>query len=675
MHTLLVLTYQPEFGAAVASALEPSRWRVLVKEDAFQATSLFGRQAIDAVMIDVDLNDAQIIRIVKEVKEHAGQVPLIVFTADTNRHWEEEAYLLGVAHVLDKPIRGRLLNHILDKLLAPETSTAIIAQQNKILPAQPAQIAVLPSPPSQQMRQLDNLRRFSSLLVHSLDARSLLQHALQQVREAMGVNRAAVFLRKADGINTDGAPSVDDQWLRAVQAIGHDPSILEHFALSLTSGLGAHLHKHSRILRSASHEAAANREITREFEILGSSIAIPILDRETFLGILLLDERITGGTFADEELLHLFHWLEELGTALRNCWRHEQLAAGHGLIDEIIATLGSGCVVIGSNRGIIHANQAALDILFPPGSRQKNRKNFDFGDLPQQLGSYVFQVIQQGQPCAPFNWTPPHKPEMLVGIRINPFRVDANSRADAALIVLDDITEQHRAVQLEVETNKLRLVRQMAWHLAHEIGNALTPISTMQQMLEFDTDAESRKELSVELGKSVRRIQRLTSQMNFLGRDWDGKGGDTIKIADLLESAYHEAHAYHPGKRVARLDIDRDNPTTITGDTKALRHAFSELILNALQANPENPTVTVRIQQTPKDGIPSLSVEVQDAGLGFPPDVAEEIGIPFQSTRSVGLGLGLTVTRKIIENHKGTIEIPPAGEKGPGLVRVTLPGS
>ena len=156
--------------------------------------------------------------------------------------------------------------------------------------------------------------------------------------------------------------------------------------------------------------------------------------------------------------------------------------------------------------------------------------------------------------------------------------------------------------------------------------------------------------------------------MNFLSRDWDGKGGETVKLADLLESAYHEAHTFHPGKRVARLELDRANASTITGDTKALRHAFSELMLNALQANPENPTVTVRISDTA-----GLSIEVQDAGPGFPSDVAEEIGVPFQSTRSVGLGLGLTVTRKIIENHLGKLEIASRGETGPGIVRITIP--
>jgi signal transduction histidine kinase/DNA-binding NarL/FixJ family response regulator len=672
MHTVLVLTYQPNFASGITAALDPARWRVLTHEDAASAAPLFARQAVDAVILDVDLNDAHILQAVKVVRDRVSTVPLIVYSADGQCHWEEEAYLLGVAHVLEKPVRGRLLSHLLEKLLGGGASPS------SELTATPPRFPVVPQPPqippaalTPQLRHLDNLRRFSSLLIHSLDAKSLLQHALQQVREALGVNRVAVFLRKPDGMNTDGAPSTDDQWLRAMQSVGHEPSILKHFALSLASGLGAHLNRHSRILRSTSHEALASREIQREFEILGSSIAVPIMERDTFVGILLLDERITGGTFSDDELLHLFHWLEELGTALRNCWRHEQLMAGHGLIDEIIASLGSGCVVVGSNRGIIHTNAAALAILFPAGSRQTTRKMFDFADLPQQLGSQVFQVIQSGIAATPFKWTPPHRPELTIGVRITPFSVSANQRADAALLVLDDITEHERAVQLEVEANKLRLVRQMAWHLAHEIGNALTPISTLQQIVEEDiVDAEQRKELAVEAGKSMRRIQRLTQQMNFLSRDWDGKGGETVKIAELVESAYHEAHTFHPGKRIASLEIDRSNPATVTGDTKALRHAFSELMLNALQANPDKPAVTVRIHPV-REG--ALTVEVQDAGPGFPAEVADGIGVPFQSTRSVGLGLGLTVTRKILENHHGRIDIEPTGPKGPGVVKVTIP--
>jgi nitrogen fixation/metabolism regulation signal transduction histidine kinase len=66
-------------------------------------------------------------------------------------------------------------------------------------------------------------------------------------------------------------------------------------------------------------------------------------------------------------------------------------------------------------------------------------------------------------------------------------------------------------------------------------------------------------------------------------------------------------------------------------------------------------------------------VEVQDNGGGFNADTLNKVPSPFFTTRTVGLGLGLTVTRKIIETHQGRLEIAPSGEAGHGVVRIFLP--
>ncbi|MEQ1850683.1 MAG: ATP-binding protein, partial [Chthoniobacteraceae bacterium] len=644
MHTLLVVTRQSSFVTAIQAALDATNHRVIAKEDPASAGALLARSAVDGIILDVEHTNGVATKAIEEIRALAPDCPLIVFAGHGPRPWEEEAYLLGTSHVLEKPVRARLLCNLLDRALAEspmQTSGAPVPA-----PEPPPAPASTYSP----RRGLDELRHFSSLLIHSLNVDELLRDAVQQLREALGVNRTAVFLRKAGALPADGAPSPDDQWLRPAHTIGHDHTLIEHFPLSLSTGLGRHLSQHGRILRADSAEARSNREITREFQALGSAIALPINDREVLVGALLLDERITGGTFSDQELAQLFLWLEELGVAIRNCWRHEQLAATHGLIDGILAGLGNGCVVVGSNCGILHANTAALRLLVPD---RPAAKRIDFADIPQQIGSLIFQVIQNGKPAAPFKWIPPGRTDVSCRVSILPFTVGDGQRPDAALLVLDDITEHERAAQLEMEAGKLRLVRQMAWHLAHEIGNAITPISTMQQLLEDQgDDKEVRKELSGVLAASVKRIMRLTQQMTFLSRDWDGKAGDTVKIADLIEGAYKDANNYYPGKKKPALAFDRSKmPWKVSGDTKALRHAFSELILNALQANPENPSVTIRIEESAGREKPGISVELQDTGSGFPHEVAEKIGEPFQSTRSVGLGLGLTVSRKIIESH------------------------
>ena len=149
---------------------------------------------------------------------------------------------------------------------------------------------------------LEALRNFSGILTHSLKPQELLREFLLLLREVIGVNRAVIFLRNPSSIFGIPSPEQEDRWLRSACAIGLEQSFLEHFALNLTSGLGAYLRKHGRILRSTNAEVQGNREMAREFQLVGGSVAIPILDRETLLGVAVLDERLTGQPYENEEL-------------------------------------------------------------------------------------------------------------------------------------------------------------------------------------------------------------------------------------------------------------------------------------------------------------------------------------------------------------------------------------
>ena len=97
-------------------------------------------------------------------------------------------------------------------------------------------------------------------------------------------------------------------------------------------------------------------------------------------------------------------------------------------------------------------------------------------------------------------------------------------------------------------------------------------------------------------------------------------------------------------------------------------------MLNALQANPSDPKIGVRLHaEGVENGPRGLQIEVQDNGGGFTPEAAQNASAPFFTTRNVGLGLGLTVTRKIIETHHGKLEILPPKSGQNGLVRISLP--
>jgi signal transduction histidine kinase len=141
----------------------------------------------------------------------------------------------------------------------------------------------------------------------------------------------------------------------------------------------------------------------------------------------------------------------------------------------------------------------------------------------------------------------------------------------------------------------------------------------------------------------------------------------------LIEEAFREARSYHPANTVL-LHFESNESLTVACDRSGLRHAFAEIILNALQANTQSCQVCVRSRsETDAGGARWARIEVQDSGAGFTAEAADKASKPFFTTRNVGLGLGLTVTNKIIQTHSGKMEIPPPHSGQPGLVRISLP--
>ena len=237
----------------------------------------------------------------------------------------------------------------------------------------------------------------------------------------------------------------------------------------------------------------------------------------------------------------------------------------------------------------------------------------------------------------------------------------------------EDLTQSEQLRRLEVEAANLRLIKSMADRLAHEIGNAMVPLSTHQQLLaEKFKDKEFLASLDHALADGVKRVTRLINQMRFLARDGQIEQ-EAFPVGKLIEEAYQEARKHQPAE-VATLQYENGGkPIIVTGNRAALKHALAEVMLNALQANPIEPKIGVRLHTENNNGHEDLQIEVEDNGTGFTAEAAKQAPAPFFTTRIVGLGLGLTVSRKIIETHHGKLEIVPSQSGHSGVVRISLP--
>jgi signal transduction histidine kinase/CheY-like chemotaxis protein len=666
MKTLLILADKPGLAEAIRAALSADRYRIVYQSEMRPGDALLTQGRVDACILDAELTTIRPIRSIETIRRALPFCPILVYASAKQWEWEEEAYLLGVGHVLNKPVRGRLLNNLLERFWPVETRP-----QDRTAPGRPPVEIKSPEPVRQSQKSLEVLRSFSALLPHSLSVDAILKQFLLLLRETVAVNRAAIFLCPSPEAIAAAKSPEDQRQLRPACAIGLPQDLLQYFSLTLDAGVGGQIAREGRILRRDAADVAGNAEIRKEFELLGAEVALPILDREMLMGVAFFDRRVTGDSLTNEELALVFYMLEGLGMAIRNIWLHEEVATNHEMMGDILRQLHSGCVVIGRDLSVQHANKMAREC-FIPGKPQS--ASLEFSDLPQMLGSKVFEALNSGAALPPFKYRPLGDPGRIYQITIAPFLKHHGNVPSAVMLLVDDWTQSERLQKVEIEAANLRLVKTMAERLAHEVGNAVVPLSTHQQLLaQKYKDPEFRASLESALADGVKRIARLGQQMLFLAQDRP-VSAEPIPVSKLIEDAFREAQKNHGDQPVFLQYETGGQALMLAGDRAGLKHALAEIMLNALQANSPTPKVKVSTREdADSHGDHWVHIEVQDSGTGFTSEASRKAPEPFFTTRNVGLGLGLTVSRKIIETHRGRIEIAHPQQGHSGVVTVSLP--
>jgi len=673
MKTLLVIAAQAGLAEAVRAMVDPQRYRVVHCQELWEAEPYLAQGTADACVLECDLTSVRPVRTIETIHKRLPACAIYVVAGERQWEWEEEALVQGASQVFGKPLRGRLLNLALARDAAPVTPVEPAPPAMRAAGGRAEAAAAVASGgltrSSEEMLAI--LGDFSAILSHSLQAEPLLRDFLLLLRQILGVNRAAIFLRRPPKALREGDLEAARR-LRATCAIGLPTGLLEHFDLSLDTGIGGHMMRYGRILRRDTPEVEADLEIQKEFELVGAQVAVPILDRENLVGVAMFDGRLTGEPLVNGELGLIFHLLEQLGLAIKNIWLHDQVTEGHAMMTDVLRHLQNACLVVGWDLTVLQVNEAARQTFARPGRAQHP---FEFTDLPRVLGGKVFEVLRSGQPIRLFRYedeTPAGKRNFRA--TITPFSRTQAAPPAAALVIVEDCTDEDRLRLLEQEAANLRLVRAMADRLSNEVGNAITQLSTHQQLFAAKKDdPDFLVSLGAALDDGVHRIVRLARQMMYLSRDLPSRV-ESVPLEQVIREAFEEARRHQQGLEVALNYENGSGAVVLQGERQGLKHAFYEVLLNAVQCSPKKGSISVRSSLRSDDrGLKWVDVDIRDAGAGFTPQAAAHATEPFFTTRVVGLGLGLAVCRKIVEGHKGQIEIPPPSPQGNGAVRISLP--
>jgi len=222
--------------------------------------------------------------------------------------------------------------------------------------------------------------------------------------------------------------------------------------------------------------------------------------------------------------------------------------------------------------------------------------------------------------------------------------------------------ELQDARQEVLRSERLAAIGGLAAGVAHELRNPLTSVKLLLQHAGShggDATVEARK-----LSLILEEIERMETTIQGL-LDFSRPAQPQRTVHDVRETIERAMHlvAGRAEKHTVASQLDLSGrPIYIDGDPQQLHQVFVNLLINAIEAMPNGGTLRVTARSNSSSQL--VSIRVLDTGEGIPADLLPRLFEPFATAKERGTGLGLAVSRRILEEHRGTIEVRPHSPQG-----------
>ena len=342
--------------------------------------------------------------------------------------------------------------------------------------------------------------------------------------------------------------------------------------------------------------------------------------------------------------------------------RTRELAAERALLASVFRHTSDAILAVDTDGTVILANAAAHNLL----DLQQDLHGTCMGDAWRQCRQVIADV-KAGKTL---------RRDVTLAQRVLAMSVDASpadGQRHSHVIVARDVSTE-RLVQDErrqldrqmFQMEKMATMGELAFGVAHEIGNPLAGMKAVVQLLQYDDTLPAR------LHEPMRRLENEIDRLSAFLRSFRGFAVTATLdlqpvclrevIKDVLFWTGKDARAQ--GVQLV-LELDPDLPA-IMADAQQLKQVLLNLVVNALHAMPDGGCLTLAARATAQ----GVRIEVRDTGVGIAADVLPRIFDTFFTTRTGGSGLGLAITAKIVRDHGARIDVESALGAGARFVLV-----
>jgi two-component system, NtrC family, nitrogen regulation sensor histidine kinase GlnL len=346
--------------------------------------------------------------------------------------------------------------------------------------------------------------------------------------------------------------------------------------------------------------------------------------------------------------------------------------------DRLLASLPDAVIGVRADLTVFLWNAAAETLIGRPATRSVGRGLADCLGPDARLVRHLGETLRLGESRAEAESevTATDGRTVPVSLVTAPIHGPAGGASSlrGAVAVLRDLSRL-KALEAEVRRGeRLAALGQMALALAHEIRNPLSAIRGAAQLLgeELGEGHASREPLQVMLGE-IDRVNRVMEALLDLGRPMRF----TFAAVNLYELLERVALLAEPAARAHGVQLVRRYDPSIPplwADPDRLTQVFQNLIQNGIEAMAGGGrlTVTTRVSLDAVYGRvdagsgarPLVEVLVADEGEGIPAALLDRVFDPFVTTKPRGLGLGLAVSHRIVEEHRGALRVTSTLGKG-----------
>ncbi len=694
MNTILILSSSKSIFESLKIILG-QRFDIIFTDQLSSTYDIVSKKPIDIMFIDTHLKDCDGIEALRQLAKIYPNIAYIYIAISPKSSSIEEAQHIGIYSYVVKPFDKEQIHFVVEKALEKVRLQKNIDYLNSQLVLKTKyrsdRDALFDLGKDGLVKDIgsrlhkETLRKLSRAITSISDLERLEFLVVDAMTEIFNMSNAALFIWDE---------KENKYVLRA--CVGIEKNLLMNTFFEKGRGIIRWLSENNQILRRSEIELKFDYELgvilKTEFEVLQSSIVIPLSVGGKLIGVLSLGKKVTGREYTDGDAELLMLIANYAAIAINNALTFERISYEKICAESILNNIRCGIVAVNANSKITMINQFAEELLQLSSSEL-------IGIDIQKIGSRLADIILRTlHTYEIYNYHEVTDPLTNITLAVSTSLLkDDESKVIGAIMFFTDLSEIRELKSKIEDLERMEFWSELSARMAHEIKNPLVSIKTFTQLLpERYEEKEFRDNFLEIVGKEIDKINDITEQLILYSKPCKLEFA-AMDINSIITDTLTNFKKDLKEKRIKVIRHDSKGFVPVMVDSEQIKRAFNRIIENSIDAMPLNGTLSISVNNISfselrgrgkvhticdyigiKDGDVEakktlfVEVEIKDTGRGIPSADLKKIFTPFFSTKIQGTGLGLAVVQKIMQEHKGRIEVESKEGKGTNF-RVILP--